>query len=104
MADKNTPVFLPDFLAAHGIQSIDFLKLDVDGQDFEVLLSLESWLGEAQCLGLMVEVCYFGSADETDHTFHNVDRYLKRLGFELFDVLPMYRYSTKALPAPFIRG
>ncbi len=45
----------------------------------------------------------FGSEDATDHTFHNVDRYLRRLGFDLFDVLATYRYSTKALPAPFIR-
>jgi hypothetical protein len=97
-------VVLPEFLAEHGVRSVDFVKLDVDGRDFEILLSLESWLGDAQCLGLMVEVCYFGSEDETDNTFHNVDRYLKRLGFDLFDVLATYRYSTNALPAPFIRN
>jgi hypothetical protein len=46
-----------------------------------------------------VEVNFFGSAAPTDNTFHNIDRFLKGEGFELFDVRAR-RYPVKDLPAP----
>jgi len=48
-----------------------------------------------------IEVRFWGSACETDGTFHNVDRFLKARGFELFN-LTLRRYSTSALPSQFV--
>jgi hypothetical protein len=46
-------------------------------------------------------VSYFGSAADTDYTFHNVDRFMKAHGFELFGTT-VRRYSLAALPAPYV--
>jgi len=95
------PVILPDYLAQHGISSLDFLKIDVDGKDFDVLNSFEQTLGELEVLGVGVEVNFCGSDSETDNTFHNMDRFLKARGFELL-TLSTRRYSVRALPSRFL--
>jgi hypothetical protein len=51
-------------------------------------------------LAIVIEVNYFGSANDTDHTLHNVDRYMRRHGFDLYG-LTVNKYSTRSLPAPY---
>jgi FkbM family methyltransferase len=94
---------VPDYLSQRGIIQVDFLKIDVDGKDLEVLHSFARALDPLQVLGLLVEVNFHGSAAETDHTLHNTDRLLKGHGFELFD-LTTRRYSMAALPSPYLYG
>jgi hypothetical protein len=48
-----------------------------------------------------IEVSYFGSAADTDYTFHNVDRFMKARGFELFGTT-VRRYSLASLPARYL--
>lgn len=93
-------VGLAAFLAAEGVGSVDFLKTDTDGSDFEVLHSFDAAIEPMRVLGFVVETPYVGSDSETAHTFHNVDRFMKRRGFSLFS-LSVNRYSRAALPAPF---
>lgn len=88
--------FLPD----QGLVTVDFVKSDTDGGDFEVLTSLEQVLAPLRILGLMIETPYTGSDAETTHTFHNIDRTLRAHGFHLA-TLSVNRYSRAALPAPF---
>jgi FkbM family methyltransferase len=45
-------------------------------------------------------VNWFGSANPTEHTFHNTDRFLRDQGFALFG-LTCRSYSRTDLPAPF---
>ena len=94
-------VGLADFLRGHGVASVDFVKTDTDGDDLEVLRSLEDMIRPAGVLGFMVETPYIGSASDTVHTFHNVDRLLKKHGF-LLTSISVNRYSRAALPAPFV--
>jgi hypothetical protein len=101
LADSERPVFLPDFFEEHKIVDIDFIKLDVDGADLEILHSLEDVLTDMKVLGLCMEVNFFGSDVDTDHTFHNTDRFLRSKGFELFNLIPR-RYSSAALPSRYI--
>ncbi len=103
LADPNKPLIVPDYLAENGISSVDFLKIDVDGKDFEVLNSFDQALDGVQVLAVGLEVAYFGSESETDHTFHNTDRFMKSHGFEIFN-LTVQRYSASALPARFLRN
>lgn len=91
---------LDELVAAEGLRDVDFIKIDIDGADLEVLHSAEQTIRNSPVLGLTLEVNFFGSADETDHTFHNTDRLMRRWGFELFD-LTTRRHSSAALPAPF---
>jgi FkbM family methyltransferase len=93
-------VGLAEFLRGQGLSSVDFVKTDTDGSDFEVLRSFEEAIEPLQVLGCVVETPYVGSDSETAHTFHNVDRFMKRHGFSLF-TLSVNRYSRSALPAPF---
>jgi hypothetical protein len=99
--DGSALVVLPNFLDTHGVEHVDFVKIDVDGADLAVLVSLQDDLDRFGVLGVGIEVNFFGSARPTDNTLHNVDRLLKSRGFELFD-LSLRRYSTSALPARFI--
>ncbi len=93
-------VGLADFLRSEGVDSVDFVKTDTDGGDLEVLLSFEDMIESSGVLGFMVETPFTGSADEAAHTFHNVDRFMKRHGF-LLCALSVNRYSRAALPAQF---
>ena len=101
LADPAKIVVVPDYLKSSAIASVDFLKIDVDGKDFEILHSFDRALDELQVLGVGIEVRVWGSDDETDGTFHNVDRFMKARGFELFN-LSLRRYSSAALPSRFV--
>jgi hypothetical protein len=94
-------VVIPSYLRDGGIHSVDFLKIDIDGADFEILNSFDLALDTLGILGLGIEVNYFGSTCDTDHTFHNVDRFMKGHGFELFG-LTNNRYSTVSLPSRYL--
>src|SRR4029450_7351433 len=80
--------------------SVAFLKIDVDGPDFGILNSFDLAFETLGVLGVGIEVNYFGSAADTDYSFHNVDRFMKARGFELFGTT-VRRYSLAALPSPY---
>lgn len=80
---------------------LNLLKIDVDGADLAVLNSAQDALDDDRLLAVVIEVNFHGTADETDNTFHNVDRMLRAQGFELFN-LSTRRYSARALPARFV--
>jgi hypothetical protein len=94
-------IVLPEYLRDRGVHNVDFLKIDVDGADFEILNSFDLALDTLGILGLGIEINYFGSTCDTDHTFHNVDRFMKGHGFELFG-LTINRYSTAPLPSRYL--
>jgi FkbM family methyltransferase len=100
LADIAKTIVVPDYLRARGLGSVDFLKIDIDGKDFDVLNSFDEALEGLGVLGLGLEVNFFGSDQETDHTFHNTDRFLKTRGYELFN-LTVRRYSAVALPSHY---
>lgn len=91
---------ISDFLDEQTIDDIDFVKIDVDGSDFDILRSLENALSAKKVIGVGIEVNYFGSGSDDEHSLHNVDRFMKRAGYELFD-LTKRTYSMAALPQPY---
>lgn len=94
---------LPDFLPAEGIATVDCLKVDIDGADYDILQSMAGWYDKFTVLGIGVEVNYVGSDADTCNTFHNVDRFLRGEGFALFD-LSVRRYPVQDLPGPSVSG
>jgi FkbM family methyltransferase len=100
LADTAQTIVVPDYLRGRGVDSVDFLKIDIDGKDFDVLNSFDEALDGLGVLGLGLEVNFFGSDQDTDHTFHNTDRFLKARGYELFN-LTVRRYSAAALPSHY---
>lgn len=102
-SEEPLPVVVQEYLQQNGVKSLDFLKIDVDGKDFDVLNSFDQALSGLAVLGVGVEVNFFGSDCETGNTFHNMDRFLKARGFELL-ALSTRRYSVGALPGRFLGG
>jgi FkbM family methyltransferase len=100
LADPSTLMTLAEFVRKHQINNVDFIKLDIDGNDYYALLSCEELIEPHGVLGFMLEVNFCGTDSDTDHTFHNSDRFMRRHRFELLD-LSIRRYSRRALPAPF---
>jgi Methyltransferase FkbM domain len=101
MADPSTIVGVEEIVRDERLPTVDFLKVDVDGPDLEVLESARSVLIDKQVLGVAVEVNWFGSANPSEPTFHNTDLFLRREGYALFG-LTVRPYSRTDLPAPFL--
>jgi len=92
---------LEELATAQNFSNVDFIKIDIDGNDLEALLSAERLIRESPVLGLVMEVNYYGSDRPTEHTFHNTDRLMRSWGFDLFG-LTTRKYSAAALPSRFV--
>jgi len=93
---------LDDYVSAVEHPDVDFLKVDTDGHDIEVIEGASGIMAAGGLLGLEVEVQFHGLLHDRANTFANIDRLLRRSGFSLFD-LDLRRYSRADLPAPFAR-
>jgi Methyltransferase FkbM domain len=91
---------LSDFARESALTTIDFVKTDTDGGDYEVLLSATEAVTNADILGFMVETPYNAAPTDHAHALHTVDLFLRRQGFLLY-TMSVNRYSRAALPAPF---
>lgn len=92
-------VALDDYVAEKKNGPVDFIKIDTDGHDYDVLLSAEKLLTEG-VLGASVEAPFQGPVHEHANVFCNIDRFMRSKGFTLFD-LDAFRYARGALPLPF---
>ena len=88
---------LTQAIAEAGLETVDFIKLDVDGPDFGILQSLNGTLSTLEVLGVGVEVNFIGAGGPDENSFHNMDGWLRAQGFDLFD-LSIRRYAMAALP------
>lgn len=88
-------VALDSYLPAVEIDHIDFLKLDTQGTELEILHGAEKFLSTC-VLGLKVEV-EFSPMYLAQPLFSDVDAYLRRFNFMLFDLL-RHRYRRENYP------
>ncbi len=100
LADPSKPVVLPDLLTSRGWTDLDYMKIDTDGIDWQILQSFEGRL-PANLLAVQMEVNFVGDGVPEEHSFHNTDRFMRRHGFDLFR-LDVRNYSSRALPARYI--
>jgi hypothetical protein len=100
LAPSETKVTIDSLVQEEKLTDLDFIKVDVDGYDLDVILSSEKSTNQFPVIGYMLEINFFGSDSESDNTFHNTDRLMRRWGFDLFG-LSVRHYSSSALPAPF---
>jgi FkbM family methyltransferase len=92
---------LDEFFFRDGPPDVDFIKIDTDGGDYQVLCGARRLLSSAPVLGVAIECQFHGLVHDQSNTFRNIDRLLTGLGFSLFDLEP-YRYSRAALPTRFV--
>jgi len=89
-------VSLDSFLAGAGVHVVDFLDLDTQGSELEILDGAQSFL-EKSVVALKCEV-EFAPLYEGQPLFGDVDRCLRKFGFMLFD-LSRSRYRRANFPA-----
>ncbi len=85
---------LDTFCQAEGIEEIDFLQIDIQGAELDVLEGA-SWILERSVLAVQAEV-EFSHLYVNQPLFADVDVYLRRQGFTLFDLNTSYRLRTRS--------
>lgn len=88
-------VTLDDYLPLHDINDIDFLELDTQGTELDILQGAEGFLSSS-VVGVKVEV-EFLPMYQSQPLFSEVDAYMRGFGFKLFD-LQRYHLRRKSLP------
>jgi hypothetical protein len=101
LADPAKPVVAPELLAERGWSDLDYIKLDVDGADFDILQSFAGRFDPLRVIAVQLEVNFVGTGDPGEHSFHNTDRFMRAHGFDLFR-LDVRNFSVRALPARYI--
>lgn len=89
-------VSLSDYIQGH-CNNVDFIKIDVDGPDMDILKSIEKELKSKEVLGVVIEINYEG----LENRFSRVDEFLNNLGYECCDITKR-TYDSAALPGKFI--
>ena len=92
-------VSLNNFLSREGISNVDFLELDTQGTELDILKGADRFLGTSVA-GLKIEV-EFSPIYEGQPLFASVDEYLRGFGFMLFD-LSRSRYRRAAMPRDLV--
>jgi len=100
LADPDKPVIVPSLLQVMGWTDVDFLKVDTDGPDFDVLNSFDGYFNPRKMLAARSEANLYGSVDDTHHTFDNMDRFMRARGFKLAG-LDVRTYAMSAMPMQF---
>ena len=96
----NDHITLDDFFDPNTTK-LDFLKIDTDGYDIEVLYGAEKLFAANNFLGACIECQFHGPTQTEANTFANIDIFMRQRGFSLFD-MEIHRYSRKALPGKFL--
>jgi len=79
-------VWIDQYCATARIADIDYLKIDTDGNDYEVLLGSEQMLNTGGIPGVQVEAQFHGAVDREANLFSTIDLFLREHGFSLFDL------------------
>jgi len=97
----NRRTSLDEFFRERQDHVVDFIKVDTDGHDYEVLRGATEITTQHQVLGFFVECQFHGITHPHSNLFANIDRLLREQGFSLFDV-EVYRYTRGLLPGHFV--
>lgn len=92
---------IDQYCKSNDFRNVDFLKIDTDGDDYQVILSAENTIKHKGILGISVEVQFHGAIHNQSNLFCNIDSLLRKWGFSLFN-LDIYRYSRGVFPSEFI--
>jgi FkbM family methyltransferase len=94
-------VSLAEALQQAGVAAVDFIKLDVEGAELDILMGGEAYLRDARLLGVLSEV-RFQEEINGSPVFSRLDLFLREYGLRLFD-LQFYHQSRHVLPYPGIQ-
>jgi hypothetical protein len=83
---------IPGVLEAQKISSLDFLKTDIEGLDFEIIQNCEKFLGKTHFIQCELR---FRPFYETEPYFHEVANFLAGHGYEILDIIHIDRWKYK---------
>lgn len=78
----------------------DFIKVDTDGHDYFVINGAQEAFKNHLILGVQIECQFHGSTHPHSNIFSNIDLYMRKMGYTLFD-LNCWRYTREDLPGEF---
>ena len=87
---------LDDVLKSAGVQAIDFIKLDVEGAELDVLSGAAHYVTSPRLIGVLSEFRFHEEINGCP-VFSQLDAYLHRFGFRLFD-MHFSHQSRRVLP------
>ncbi len=90
-------ISLDEFTQEQNLPALDFIKLDVEGSELDILQGSQALLCDS-VLGISLEVL-FHETMRHQPVFSDIDRFLQDLGFQLFD-LDLYRHARRTLNFP----
>ncbi|MDC3154807.1 FkbM family methyltransferase [Pelagibacteraceae bacterium] len=94
-----------DYLYKNKIIDVpNFIKIDVEGAEFEILSGASNIISSKDCIGIKLESHFeewkYNDDGESNKPFAEIDIFLRKLGFTLFDI-KVYRHGKKSLVQPF---
>jgi len=89
---------LVEALREFDVPAVDFIKLDVEGAELDVLMGGERYLAEGLLLGVLSEIRFQEEINGCP-IFWQLDEYVRRFGFRLYD-LQFHHQTRRALPYP----
>ena len=92
---------LKQVMAEHNIHSINFIKLDAEGAELDILLGASNHLLDPALFGIYTEIRFHPEINDSP-PFWQVDQYMQAHGFRLFDI-SANRWSRMILPYPGFR-
>lgn len=86
---------LKTWMNLNKIEIIDYLKIDTQGSELDVLVGAGDELFNVSCIDIEVE---FNEIYEGQPLFSDVDKYLRGYGFELWRISSLVHYSKYGRP------
>lgn len=101
MRHSEERISLDEFCSVRPELRPNFLKVDTDGSDLQVLRGGRQLLRSSDMLGVAIEANLHGPIHPAANTWPHIDTLLRECGFTLFD-MSLWRFSRAALPAKFV--
>lgn len=95
-------VSLDTFAAREAVDRVDFIKVDVEGAELDVLRGAARMLAECGVMGIKTEF-WWDPVIKGQPSFAELDTFLRQAGFRFFDA-QLHRYPRQTLPAGRLDG
>ncbi len=92
-------ITLEDALQKSGIQQIDYLSIDAQGAEFDIIAGSKELIKQ-HCLGIQLEV-EFAKIYQDQKSFFDIHQLMSEMGFELINLDHFGRFAPNSTPIGF---